>query len=152
MHMGNRMFHKTSYMIMATDVMSRYQWCLCEAGSFSSSMKEDFNGLVQERRNSSALAMELRLSCTNPSISTAHTISMSRNDTYVLTPKCSYQMYGLLQDCGIANTLQTPQVCTKPSRRPLNITLRLPRLYTHKLITELLLQQTQVYIINIITM
>ena len=28
----------------------------------------DFDGLVQERRNSSALAMELRLSCTNPSI------------------------------------------------------------------------------------
>ena len=27
------------------------------------------DGLVQERRNSSALAMELRLSCTNPSIS-----------------------------------------------------------------------------------
>ena len=26
------------------------------------------NGLVQERRNSSALALELRLSCTNPSI------------------------------------------------------------------------------------
>ena len=25
------------------------------------------NGLVQERRSSSALAMELRLSCTNPS-------------------------------------------------------------------------------------
>ena len=28
----------------------------------------DINGLVQERRNSSALAMELRLSCTNLSI------------------------------------------------------------------------------------
>ena len=28
----------------------------------------DINGLVQERRNSSALAMELRFSCTNPSI------------------------------------------------------------------------------------
>ena len=27
-----------------------------------------FDGLVQERRNSSALAMELRLSCTNPLI------------------------------------------------------------------------------------
>ena len=26
------------------------------------------DGLVQERRNSSALAMELRLSCTSPSI------------------------------------------------------------------------------------
>ena len=31
--------------------------------------KEIINGLVQERCNSSALAMELRLSCTNPSIS-----------------------------------------------------------------------------------
>ena len=28
---------------------------------------DDIDGLVQERRNSSALAMELRLSCTNPS-------------------------------------------------------------------------------------
>ena len=27
---------------------------------------ECFDGLVQERRNSSALAMELRLSCTDP--------------------------------------------------------------------------------------
>ena len=27
----------------------------------------DIDGLVQERHNSSALAMELRLSCTNPS-------------------------------------------------------------------------------------
>ena len=32
-----------------------------------------FDGLVQERRNSSALAMELRLSCTNPSISSHDT-------------------------------------------------------------------------------
>ena len=30
--------------------------------------KGDINGLVQERRNSSALAMELRLSCINPLI------------------------------------------------------------------------------------
>ena len=29
---------------------------------------DNIDGLVQERRNSSALAMELRLSCTNPSI------------------------------------------------------------------------------------
>ena len=29
---------------------------------------EHFDGLMQERCNSSALAMELRLSCTNPSI------------------------------------------------------------------------------------
>ena len=31
-------------------------------------MLQNLDGLVQERRNSSALAMELRLSCTNPSI------------------------------------------------------------------------------------
>ena len=31
-----------------------------------------FDGLVQERRNSSALEMELRLSCTNPSTSSNH--------------------------------------------------------------------------------
>ena len=31
------------------------------------SSPEQFDGLVQERRNSSALAMELRLSYTNPS-------------------------------------------------------------------------------------
>ena len=31
-------------------------------------VREHTDGLVQERRNSSALAMELRLSCTNPSI------------------------------------------------------------------------------------
>ena len=29
--------------------------------------QQHFDGLVQERRNSSALAMELHLSCTNPS-------------------------------------------------------------------------------------
>ena len=29
---------------------------------------DHFNGLVQERSNSSALALELRLSCINPSI------------------------------------------------------------------------------------
>ena len=31
-------------------------------------LDEHFDGLVQERRNSSALAMELHLSCTKPSI------------------------------------------------------------------------------------
>ena len=35
----------------------------CQGGSI-----HHIDGFVQERRNSSALAMELRLSCTNPSI------------------------------------------------------------------------------------
>ena len=34
-----------------------------------------FDGLVQEWHNSSALAMELRLSCTNPLIYSMHSIS-----------------------------------------------------------------------------
>ena len=38
------------------------------------SMNPCIDGLVQERRNSRALAMELRLSCTNPSVS-SHPIS-----------------------------------------------------------------------------
>ena len=34
----------------------------------SVSIQDDIDGLVQKRRNSNALAMELSLSCTNPSI------------------------------------------------------------------------------------
>ena len=36
------------------------------------SMTFHIDGLVQERRNSSAIAMELRLSCTNPSLCELH--------------------------------------------------------------------------------
>ena len=36
----------------------------------------DIDGLVQERRNSSANALELRLSCTNPSISLSCTLAI----------------------------------------------------------------------------
>ena len=36
--------------------------------------EDQFDGLVQERRNYSALAMELHLSCTNPS-NYAHIVS-----------------------------------------------------------------------------
>ena len=43
-----------------------FLWCLSSA---LPKKKCYIEGLVQKRRNSSALAMELRLSCTNPSIS-----------------------------------------------------------------------------------
>ena len=39
------------------------------------------DGLVQERRNSSALAMELRLSCTNPSIWRTKIMNVFSGDT-----------------------------------------------------------------------
>ena len=42
-------------------------WHGCLMGNFAR-WRYDFEGLVYERRNSSALAMELRLSCINPSI------------------------------------------------------------------------------------
>ena len=37
------------------------------------------DGLVQERRNSSVLAMELRLSCTNPSICSVECVSKNNS-------------------------------------------------------------------------
>ena len=50
-------------------------WSLFGAGTFATIVMENasqlilnVNGLVQERRNSSVLAMELRLSCTDPSM------------------------------------------------------------------------------------
>ena len=42
--------------------------------SFSTALKYDIDGLVQEIRNSSALTMELRLPCTNPSTYTSTTM------------------------------------------------------------------------------
>ena len=41
-----------------------------ESRGHSPQQQVDIDGLVQERRNSSALAMELRLSCTNPPTAT----------------------------------------------------------------------------------
>ena len=40
----------------------------CILRCFVSDIHNSFDGLMQERRNSSALAMELRLSCTNTSV------------------------------------------------------------------------------------
>ena len=39
-----------------------------DGDSGTSFMMDHIDGLVQERRNSNALAMELRISCDNPSI------------------------------------------------------------------------------------
>ena len=43
-------------------------WSWSHTGSTENRTKEDIYGLVWEKCNSSALAMEIRLSCTNPSI------------------------------------------------------------------------------------
>ena len=40
------------------------------------------DGLVQERRNSSALAMELRMSCTNPSIYAIYIFILNKLSMY----------------------------------------------------------------------
>ena len=45
-----------------------YQWWGCSLSNLCLTEQAYIDGLVQERRNSSALAMELRLSCTNPSM------------------------------------------------------------------------------------
>ena len=52
----------------------------------------NIDGLVQERRSSSALAMELRLSCTNPSIYTVYIImwSVFSNTPFFSAHMCTF--------------------------------------------------------------
>ena len=94
------------------------------------------NGLVQERRNSSALAMELRLSCTNPSKSHLYNImaqstvympskSFWRNILFELLDMCEYisvqliminHANNLVQDSVISidYAWEMPQYCYYP--------------------------------------
>ena len=46
----------------------RAEQCSTSCDYFQTKIDRDIDGLVQERRNSSALAMEFRLSCINLSI------------------------------------------------------------------------------------
>ena len=50
------------------------------------------DGLVQERRNSSALAMELRLSCTNPSKCTYSFTGLTNPERWVTSERCKQQI------------------------------------------------------------
>ena len=54
---------------------------------FHHQKSENIDGLVQNRRNSSALAMELRFFCTNPSIYATQTC-------YQSWPQDSWERYG----------------------------------------------------------
>ena len=58
----------------------------------SCKMQTHIDGLVQERRNSSALALELRLSCTNPFIFAFCKINTSWQ--VLIFPFCSFQEVG----------------------------------------------------------
>ena len=81
------------------------------------------NGLVQERRNSSALTMELRLSCTNPSIcyllqslkpvvirmptsfiTGGHSCSSASDDKVGILTTFSFQCYGQYWPADISYT------------------------------------------------
>ena len=68
-------------------------WCLIFQSSHCNSFEDwapvDIGRLVQERRNSSALAMELRLSCTNPSISSM--CAQSSNEVLRVEYMIAYQ-------------------------------------------------------------
>ena len=61
-------------------------------------------GLVQERRNSSALAMELRLSCTNPQIYVSSAIFGSGSG---LSPVCCPAI--ILKNADLLSMLIRPQ-------------------------------------------
>ena len=64
-------------------------------GVFFAVSKSDISGLVQERRSSIANAMELRLSCTNPSICTITLHHAIRRFNFI----CSMITYSLLHSC-----------------------------------------------------
>ena len=64
-----QIFHQQPYLLLSQ----------CALNFISGSTIYYFNGLVQERGNSIANALELRLSCTNPSI-----LSLSTTNTHVL--------------------------------------------------------------------
>ena len=69
-HCGDKIVLRSSYLhngISFTSKMTSFILNRCPS-YFSWHWDDHIDGLVQERRNSSALAMELRLSCTNPSI------------------------------------------------------------------------------------
>ena len=85
------------------------------------------DGLVQERCNSIAKAPELRLSCTNPSISHHVIKTLKGHDWSTFSGQSGFWNYrslvymiyicDLVQDysISIANTLEILQSCTKPS-------------------------------------
>ena len=103
------------------------QLCVCKIlVSHSASMNDpavypferhpsSFNGLEQERHNFSALAMELRLSCINPSIAPAGQFTIHISGAVIILKRksirCPPHTNGLVQDNGdsIANTLELPQ-------------------------------------------
>ena len=70
-------------------VSIKQPWRMWVDISYISTMNWYINGLVQERRNSSALAMELRLSCTNPSISYNHIKAEHNNTVWRKPAECN---------------------------------------------------------------
>ena len=59
--------------------------CLMRDYQISQIWREHIVGLVQKRRNSSALAMELRLSCTNPSIESPSDKCLMNHESFSAT-------------------------------------------------------------------
>ena len=115
----------------------------CEADGLVRAPRHYFEGLAQERRNSSALAMELCLSCTNPSSWSQYHIIKWIFSWYCSYHKMKYRVHhfhmytyikwflayiyiyicmneinGLVQEGSnsIVNAVELLQYCTKPSR------------------------------------
>ena len=102
-------------------------WTLLSGNLNQWDLLAHINGLVQERRNSSALAMELRLSCINPSICiakpwwfkmeiTCHYMSLLTDCPYFIR---QFQVYmqgltqALLSDYGVySQGYLTVSICT----------------------------------------
>ena len=66
---------------------------ICYDTSSNGRRQQHLNGLVQESRNSIANALELRLSCTNPSMCTCISIRFSQNNLWKFHGGCSSSIF-----------------------------------------------------------
>ena len=74
-------------------------------------IKYEINGLVQERHNSIANALELRLSCNNPSKWVWHIIRKTVNDPMLYFPNDMQKVIGCPVKVIYASLLSMPSVC-----------------------------------------
>ena len=82
------MFHWIAAVISPLLSFSLGRRCTSTDTLFVSNLKDHFHGLVQERRNSTANTLELRLSCTNPSIWSNSIWAVESQCCYVVAIRC----------------------------------------------------------------
>ena len=92
-------------------------------------MPQYIDGLVQERCNSSALAMELRLSCANPSIYAKQKSTLNSINCFMSLEQ------------GIKMTCHLSQMCNTLTCKGVSIGLMLSKMKTHRICPAMIASQ-----------